>query len=365
MINDDFINQINTKSKIMMKRKFYIFFITCVVLLGCNHTNNECPKIIPIQRNSHPGMIFKIDTLLEKRIESSLSLLGCGYDCKLSPIKGNAYVRNRVIDVNRLLNGEGYDYVKHFFVKLPSFLEINKATLYESGYTNSIANKTLDKHIKDISSANWVKTHLNNTQLNLFTLVIDSLNNRNFRDGYFTYEYFRPTRTFTLPEVYPDYLCYFLSDNFIKDLYTKSADDIVKIYGTHVLTDITLGGWISVSSIVRLSRKSYEEDVTTEMNLYYNHFHNSSYSANGNEYFENCDSLIFYIHLTGGNQSTIKINNNQILGFQDWMQSINSQNEQIIDINNTSTMKTFLLSDFILDIKKRKEIEDAIIRYCN
>ena len=188
---------------------------------------------------------------------------------------------------------------------------------------------------------NWVKTHLNNTQLNLFTLVIDSLNNRNFRDGYFTYEYFRPTRTFTLPEVYPDYLCYFLSDNFIKDLYTKSADDIVKIYGTHVLTDITLGGWISVSSIVRLSRKSYEEDVTTEMNLYYNHFHNSSYSANGNEYFENCDSLIFYIHLTGGNQSTIKINNNQILGFQDWMQSINSQNEQIIDINNTSTMKTF------------------------
>lgn len=356
--------QIKAATEIMMKRKFYIYLITCFALLGCNHTDNEIPIIIPIECNSYPGMFFKIDTLL-KRSESSLNLLGCGYDCKFSPVKGNAHVKNRVINVNRLLNGEGYDYVKQLSVKYPSSLEINKAILYESGCASSIISKTIDKHIKDISFANMVETHVGNTQLNLFTVITDSLNNKNLRDGYFTYDYFRPTCTFTLPEVYPDYLCYFLSDDFIKDLYAKSADDIVRIYGTHVLTDIILGGWISISSIARLSSEGFSEDLVKEMNLYYNHFYNSSYSVNGDKYFENCDSLNFYIHLIGGNQSAIKIKDNQILGFQDWMQSINSKNEQIVGIGNRSTMKTFLLSNFIMDIKKRKEIENAIIRYCN
>lgn len=349
----------------MMECRFYIYFIAYSVLLGCNNDDHECPRIIPTKCDSRPGMTFKIDTLLNLKNEVSLNLLGCGYDCKFSPIKGNAYVRNRVIDVDRLLNGEGYDYVKQFPVKFPSSLEINNAILYESGYGDLIANETVDKHIKDISSAYWVENHIANTQLNLFTVITDSLNNNILRDGYFTYEYFRPTCTFTLPEISPDYLCYFLSDNFIKDLYSKSADDIVRIYGTHVLTDITLGGWISISSIVKLSHKSYKENIVKEMDLYYNHLHNSSYSANGNEYFENCDSLIFYIHLTGGNQSTIKVKDNQILGFQDWMQSINSPNEQIVGIGNTNMVKTFLLSNFVMDIEKKEQIEDAIIRYCN
>ncbi|ADV44391.1 hypothetical protein Bache_2425 [Bacteroides helcogenes P 36-108] len=307
-------------------------------------------------------MYFRIDTTLTKKMDSSSSLLGCGYDCKFSLIKGNDYIRNRIIDVKRLLNGEGYDYIKHLSMSFP-LLEINKAILHQSGYSHSLISATLDKHVKDLMEISGVKTSIGNIQLKLFRTVTNSFNNKSTGNIFFTYEYFRPTCILTLPEVYPEYLCYFLSDSFIKDLYSKSADDIVRIYGTHVLTDITLGGWISVSAIAKLSSKGDEKEMVKSMNLYYNHFYNSSYSANGNRYFPNCDSIICNIHMTGGNQSDIEIKDNQIVGFQKWLQNINLNNEQIVDIG--SIKKILLLSDFIMDVSKKKEIEDAIIRYCN
>jgi len=44
--------------------------------------------------------------------------LGRGFDCKKSTIKGYANVKEKVIDVERLLKDDGYEYVKQEPIKL-------------------------------------------------------------------------------------------------------------------------------------------------------------------------------------------------------------------------------------------------------
>lgn len=345
-----------------MRHKRYTYFITCFILFSCTLTEEDYSTIPPIEYHYYPSICFKIDTLLTKETTSSFNLLGCGYDCKFSPLKGNFHVKNRIIDVNKLLKGEGYDYINQLHIQFPPS-EVNKAILYESGYTISVISNTSDIQIARIMSLYGIKTYIQGCQPYFFRSITKDFIDNPSEDKYFTYEYLRPTCILTLPNIYPQYLQYFLSDKFIEDLYSKSADDIVKTYGTHLLTDITLGGWISVSAITRLTPKGDGEEIIRSMNLYYNHFYSSHYSTNnGDKYFPNCDRLLFHIHVTGGIPSTIKIKDNQIIGFQEWMQSINSENEQIIDVGNIK--QTFPLSDFIVDTTKKKEIEEAIIRYC-
>lgn len=348
--------------KLIMKRNIYRHLMIYLILVSCNQVANEEPVIIPVNEKHYPNMSFHINTSLSENVDSSIVLLGCGYDCKHSLVKGNKYTRKKVIDIKRLLEGNGYDKEKQLVIKFPTS-QINKSILHQSGYASSIMSESFNKYIGDFYSESGVKTCINNKQLNLFSIISDSIKSPHVKDGYFLFEYIRPTCRLTLPTIYPEQLCYFLSENFIKDLYTKTADKIVADYGTHVLTDILLGGCISISHKVIFSQKRTYIDIVKEMNLYHDHLYNSTFSTNGQEYFEGCDSINTHLHLTGGEPFKIQINNNQILNFQDWMQTIIKENEQIIGIGN-NTNKLFLLSDFIMDINKKKKIEEAIIRYC-
>lgn len=333
-----------------------------MLLSSCNHTNNEYPIVNSGYDANCPNMTFLVDTSLSVKVDESFSLLGCGFDCKVSPIKGNFNVKKTVIDVSQLVKGNGYDYMRKLIVKFP-LSEVNKSILYQSGYNISNVCQSIDQFREKLYLSTKAENYINDIQLNIFTIIADNFDDIHFGDAYFLFEYYKPTSKLTLPEINPKYLCYFLTQDFIKDLYSKSPDEIIEIYGTHVLTDILLGGWISISSIVNFSSNT-NIGAVKDMNLYYSHFLNSSFSDNGQRYFEGFDNIAFYIYATGGECRNIQICNNQILGFQNWFHSICDDNEQIIGIGN-NTNQIFLLSDFIMDIEKKREIEEAIIRYCN
>lgn len=349
---------------LIMRRKTYWYLMIHLILVSCNcnQISDDDPVIIPVNEKHYPNMSFRINASLAENVDSSIDLLGCGYDCKHSLVKGNQYARKRIIDIERLLKGDGYDDEKQLAVKFYTS-EINKSIFYQDGSSSSIIRENFSEYIEDFYSASQIETCINGKQLNLFSTIPDSIKSPQLQVGYCASEYTKPTGRLTLPHIYPEFLCYFLSDNFIKDLYTKTADEIVKDYGTHVLTDILLGGWFSISHTVTFSHNMTYMDIAKEINLYHNHFYNSVYSAKGQEYFEGCDSISTHIHFAGGEPPKIQISNNQILNFRDWAQSITKDNEQIIGAGyNTSHF--FLISDFILDINKKKEIEEAISRYC-
>ena len=74
-----------------------------------------------------------IETVTNDKTYDYIDLLGRGFDCKKSTIKGYINVKGKVIDVERLLAGDGYDCIKQEPVKLyPYSMEV--ALLYEGGH---------------------------------------------------------------------------------------------------------------------------------------------------------------------------------------------------------------------------------------
>ena len=76
--------------------------------------------------------------------------MGRGFDCKKSTIKGYINVKGKVIDVERLLAGDGYDYVKQEPIKLYPYSTVEIFLLYNGGGWVISENRDLNKYIDNI-----------------------------------------------------------------------------------------------------------------------------------------------------------------------------------------------------------------------
>lgn len=154
--------------------------------------------------------------------------MGRGFDCKKSTIKGYINVKGKVIDVERLLAGDGYDYVKQEPIKLYPYSTVEIFLLYNGGGWVISENRDLNKYIDNIYLNSQVETKIGDDVLRLFTEDIGNIE-ENLQGNYFhKAECFHPTSRYTLPHVWPHYLCFFLSKEFLNDLEKSNGDEIVK-----------------------------------------------------------------------------------------------------------------------------------------
>lgn len=73
-----------------------------------------------------------------------------------------------------------------------------------------------------------METKIGDDVLRLFTEDIGNIE-ENLQGNYFhKAECFHPTSRYTLPHVWPHYLCFFLSKEFLNDLEKSNGDEIVK-----------------------------------------------------------------------------------------------------------------------------------------
>ena len=137
--------------------------------------------------------------------------------------------------------------------------------------------------------------------LRLFTEDIGNIE-ENLQGNYFhKAECFHPTSRYTLPHVWPHYLCFFLSKEFLNDLEKSNGDEIVKKYGTHVLTDVLLGGYTSLSYVAQYSYMLSDVDFRKRVQAYTNYFNASRYPLDVNPIFEECSKVNIHFKANGGN----------------------------------------------------------------
>ena len=209
-----------------------------------------------------------------------------------------------------------------------------------------------------------METKIGDDVLRLFTEDIGNIE-ENLQGNYFhKAECFHPTSRYTLPHVWPHYLCFFLSKEFLNDLEKSNGDEIVKKYGTHVLTDVLLGGYTSLSYVAQYSYMLSDVDFRKRGQAYTNYFNASRYPLDVNPIFEECSKVNIHFKANGGNSSHFVAEGDKIMGFDKWIKEINNQVGTLIGIGQ-STTHIFLISDFVKDEKKKTEIEKAILRYCN
>lgn len=294
--------------------------------------------------------------------------LGYGYNCFYSDFSDPLYVQAKVINLERLKEGRGRNQItgnEIFFNKS----EINESLLHgrtESrvAYGTSISKLTEKLHVN-------VKTSLGTSILKLFSLdleaTVDQNSTHNSLNSFYKVDALKTTRRLTLPYTSPSRLKYFLSDELLSDLKYLTIKEIVDKYGTHVMTDILLGG--KFSAFYTGNKESIDQNNEQEFKAE-SGFLLSSIKA-GVKYdrtlFKSFTNVNIYINTFGGtvnsnaiiNQSPDGTLNNVSLDYTGWMNSVTTSSEALIGIGSPST-EMYLLSEFVDNIIIKKEIEGAL-----
>ena len=157
---------------------------------------------------------------------------------------------------------------------------------------------------------------------------------------------------------------YFLTDDFLRDLKYYTGDDIVAKYGTHVLTDILLGGVCSAMFNAKMTTAANESSFKNEADLFIRQVSVGTGSTEAQKRFSSFKDVSISIVPYGGKtaikQSNISINPSTgelgdfSLNFDDWLNSVDQTTEQVIGIGDNTT-KIYFISDFVDDASKKKE----------
>lgn len=162
----------------------------------------------------------------------------------------------------------------------------------------------------------------------------------------------------------------YLSSVFIDDLNKYSADKIVEMYGTHVLTNITVGGIYTAyykSSIIEEDNNAEKTKIVSAGAKY--NLNKIGLDANGSwskteitEHNKKNSSWECYVKCLGGSTSgtsytitpsqgtTITIN----LG--DWTKSVDDKNSRVVDVDWNATYPIY---ELISDPVKQQQMKDA------
>lgn len=167
-------------------------------------------------------------------------------------------------------------------------------------------------------------------------------------------------------------LSQYLSDSFKEDLERLSPDRVVERYGTHVLTDIIIGGRYK---LIFRSVITKAKDASTKRKTVSSGFKSSldgiglSYNL---EHIDTVDeSLVkdnqhkeLYVMFYGGSGSNLKYDLEKgmpsSVDIQNWEKSISLDNSCLNEIN---WKETYPIYNFISDPAKKQQIKAAVERY--
>ena len=166
----------------------------------------------------------------------------------------------------------------------------------------------------------------------------------------------------------------YLSLSFTEDLDKYSADKIVEMYGTHVLTNITVGGVYTAyykSSIIEEDNHIEKTNTvsagvkfnTSKIGLDSNGSWSSTEITEKNKKNSNWEC---YVKCLGGSTSgtSYTINPNQgttvTINLGDWTKSVDDKNSRLVDVDWNATYPIY---ELISDPIKKQEIKDAVLRY--
>ena len=176
-------------------------------------------------------------------------------------------------------------------------------------------------------------------------------------------------------DVKPDILKNYLSRNFIEDLEKISPTEIVEKYGTHFLTNITIGGMYTANfkSAVNEETASIKKEEAIEAGLKFN-FKRLGLNVENTPNQDEIEKLnnkntewIFNLKCIGGSTSghTITLSPghtepSNTINLGEWTQSVDDTHSRLIEIDWSATYPVY---ELISDPQKRAEVKKATEDY--
>lgn len=329
-----------------MKRVYFIIALISF-LFSCSKQDIEQP-LEP--QNNDP----LITVIVRSSGNSKNDVLGYGYDGLYGTADNVRGVRSLIIDLDRYKAGIGRDQLTGAEVSFPQG-KIEEALTHGEGTISEVYEKNLDSFKKniaanfnyDLSSVLWGSVQL--------SAEYDSTLETKKEYCFYKVDGSIYIRRLYLSSSSINRLKYFLTDEFLYALKNSSGEEILNNYGTHVLTDINLGG--------KLSLMASAEDKSAQQNeliRFSSGFFNALQASNPQN-VEKSKSLknttVTLIQSGGSNIQTVEkhIDDNEaidsnIFDYQAWAQGLNKDNAVLISSNKNRLV-------FVWDL-----IDDPLIR---
>lgn len=344
-------------------KKIYYFLAPLIMLLAIVSCTNEVTEnIVATETQELPK--------LKTAGDGKYDVLGYGYDVttemyKVYPNSPTKYLP--ILDIQKFINANPGRF------NSPS-VSTSDANLYQgSNYIN---------YKEDIIKKNKVNIGLwgmveNATKESTFNLDWEQGNRDIYSitstDGYASVDFYQYIRRYFV-DATPNELSKYLSNTFDEDLNKLSANEIIKKYGTHVLTDFTTGG-IAKAKFKCSFTEEYQETQKTNitkggLSLNLEKF-GVSYSAENTtetkEYYtKKTNEWYFNIKIIGGSGNGLSYTidsegkSSTTVNLGDWSKSINTTNAEVVNIN---WGKTYPIYEFITDPTKKAQIKQAYMNY--
>lgn len=355
----------------------YLKSITIVILFlsfwGCSDKSKDIIGGDDIEIDSLPGLYapVKFHSLYLPSL-NKYGILGCGYDGSYSDFNGINRVYIPIIDLERFASGAGRDQITGESVHFP-FISIDESILHSGDEISNWGNDLKDYEASLNTNYNISNTIKGEKQDLFMGETVDMVSDTcKFSSIYSFYRINKKiyTRRLMFSDTRPEVLRFFLTDDFLHDLDALSANQLVFKYGTHVLTDVLLGGngcfLFSGELNSTEDRIQFQEQSKKCMKL----IQANDQISNNQLDFNLFKDVEVTIKTVGGTNSITKnYSNNTSLdiedfrfGFNEWQSSIVLASEQLVGIGNATT-HIYWLSDFVDDVQKKNDIEEAIIMY--
>jgi len=328
------------KNIIMKKKIILICSIIMITIVGCDNKTDDL--ILDNTKATAQAEVSFSKIINEVNLGNKYNALGYAYDCTLSDFKGSENINlGAVINVSKYLAGEGIDPLAETVVKRDSG-KILMANFHSDTSNGEVCEgRNVEEYINNLNRD--VPTNVNTIdkdRLTLFSGKIKKMFDDSLRYtsnyAFITYQRKNIKQEFVFVNADPEYLKYFLTDQFRHDIKVLTGEELVEKYGTHVLTDINIGnsmevtfnGWVNSSDEYSLFKQNAEKNYSQMQFTPHTPIDSCRFDAINNA----------AIHVTDM-----------------------SDDNQIMGIGNNA--KTYPLSAFISDPAKRKLVEEAIESY--
>lgn len=339
----------------MKKFEFSVLFFLSLFLLSCENQDAYFGKDLSQPENQKE---------LKSGGDGIYDILGYGYDCTESYFLGTIHSRLPVIDATAYKNAGNIIYTD----EVPN--DITTKEKWGSSFSEFQKDITTDAKVT-ITELPVLEKLFSGYLKTVFT----SSNKMTNSTCFYEFDAKKVTRKVRFDQTEPSNFKNYLNSTFKYDVQTKSGIELVRKYGTHVLTDILLGGSSRVLFTAKLTGSTQINSFKLESELTYKAVKLNGGTDNKTTTISNHKDMYAYVWVMGGNKALeagkLTFNpfdnsmSNLTFSYTDWLNSVDKTREQLIGISNPYT-KIHPLSEYIFDNPtKKKEVENAIIQYAN
>ena len=338
-------------------KKNYLLLLLLIVLSSCSKDNEF------IINNDNPQV--SLPTL--RSADGKYRYLGFSYDVTGDNLS-NKSVRRPVIDIDKMDAETKHTIIvdpattgeNHFYYGYSS-LDYIKEVSRKTGFSASASGMDFDK----LGLCGFCGNINNNTEF-------DSKYTYSSKYSFASVDITKYINSFRIADNLSTLLKY-LSPKFLSDLNSNSfnADQFVLDYGTHVLTDITMGGQLQIiyrSAIIEESDYTRKKEIVKAGLA--GTLKKIGLSANVDKESEiketlktqNKEATVYIKYKAGtGTGGTYDVETGvPTVEKGPWEQSVTIQNAGLVEINWN---KAYPLYDFITDANKKAQIKAAVTRY--